>query len=183
MTYASNAPKSAKPDAHPLTVPFNAIFFLQDSVPSCWKWWGENPQPGYVSIEQDYAEWLDLELGDRLEFEINQQTVYAEVSNFRSVRWDNMQPNFFIIFSPGTIDHLGGTYLSTALMEQEQKILLNELVQRFPTIVVIEIDAQVFAHQDFHGFLLQYLDQARLNRMSPLSLTSKRQPTPMRLVK
>jgi Holliday junction DNA helicase RuvA len=24
-------------------VPFNAIFFLQDSVPSCWKWWGENP--------------------------------------------------------------------------------------------------------------------------------------------
>ena len=107
------------------------------------EWWGENPQPGYVSIEQDYAEWLDLELGDRLEFEINQQTVYAEVSNFRSVRWDNMQPNFFIIFSPGTIDHLGGTYLSTALMEQEQKMLLNDLIRLVPTMVVIEIDALI----------------------------------------
>ncbi|MBU14153.1 MAG: permease [Gammaproteobacteria bacterium] len=106
-------------------------------------WWGSNPQPGYVSIEQDYAEWLDLELGDRLEFEINQQTVYAEVSNFRSVRWDNMQPNFFIIFSPGTIDHLGGTYLSTALMEQEQKMLLNDLIRLVPTMVVIEIDALI----------------------------------------
>jgi putative ABC transport system permease protein len=107
------------------------------------EWWGENPQPGYVSIEQDYAEWLDLELGDRLEFEINQQTVFAEVSNFRSVRWDNMQPNFFIIFSPGTIDHLGGTYLSTALMEQEQKMLLNDLIRLVPTMVVIEIDALI----------------------------------------
>ena len=106
-------------------------------------WWGEDSEPGYVSIEQEYAKWLDLELGDRLEFEVNQQIVSAEVSSFRSVRWDNMQPNFFIIFSPGTIDHLGATFLSTALMEREQKILLNDLVRLFPTIVVIEIDALI----------------------------------------
>jgi putative ABC transport system permease protein len=54
-----------------------------------------------------------------------------------------MQPNFFIIFSPGTIDHLGGTYLSTALMEQEQKMLLNDLIRLVPTMVVIEIDALI----------------------------------------
>ena len=107
------------------------------------EWWEANVEPGFVSIEQDYADWLDIELGDVIEFEINAQTVSAEVSSFRSVRWDNMQPNFFIIFSPGTIDHLGATFLSTALMEREQKILLNELVQRFPTIVVIEIDALI----------------------------------------
>ena len=106
-------------------------------------WWGEESEPGYVSIEQEYAEWLDLELGDQLEFEVNQQIVSAEVSSFRSVRWDNMQPNFFIIFSPGTIDHLGATFLSTALMEREQKILLNDLVRLFPTVVVIEIDALI----------------------------------------
>ena len=106
-------------------------------------WWGEESEPGYVSIEQEYAEWLDLELGDRLEFEVNQQIVSAEVSSFRSVRWDNMQPNFFNIFSPGTIDHLGATFLSTALMEREQKILLNDLVRLFPTVVVIEIDALI----------------------------------------
>lgn len=107
------------------------------------EWWEATVEPGFVSIEQDYADWLDIELGDVIEFEINAQTVSAEVSSFRSVRWDNMQPNFFIIFSPGTIDHLGATFLSTALMEREQKILLNELVQRFPTIVVIEIDALI----------------------------------------
>lgn len=106
-------------------------------------WWGEESVPGFVSVEQDYASWLDLELGDRVEFEVNQQIVSAEVSSFRSVRWDNMQPNFFIIFSPGTINHLGATFLSTALMEREQKILLNDLVRLFPTMVVIEIDALI----------------------------------------
>jgi|TARA_B110000879_G_scaffold25402_1_gene34183 putative ABC transport system permease protein len=107
------------------------------------QWWGENSQPGYVSIEEEYAGWLDLELGDTIEFEINQQTISAEVSSFRSVRWDNMQPNFFIIFTPGTIDHLGATFISTALMEKDQKILLNDLIRLFPTVVVIEIDALI----------------------------------------
>lgn len=107
------------------------------------EWWGEAADAGYVSIEDEYASWLDIEIGDQIEFEINQQTVFAEVSSFRSVRWDNMQPNFFIIFSPGTIDHLGATFISTALMEREQKILLNDLVRLFPTMVVIEIDALI----------------------------------------
>lgn len=106
-------------------------------------WWGDEGQPGYVSIERDYAQWLDLELGDVLELNINEETVRAEVSSFRSVRWDNMQPNFYIIFSPGSIDHLGATFLSTALMEQEQKLLLNDLIRAFPTMVVIEIDALI----------------------------------------
>lgn len=107
------------------------------------QWWGEDSSPGYVSIEEEYASWLDIELGDIIEFEVNQQTISAEVSSFRSVRWDNMQPNFFIIFTPGTIDHLGATFISTALMEREQKILLNDLVRLFPTVVVIEIDALI----------------------------------------
>jgi putative ABC transport system permease protein len=114
-----------------------------DNLITAGSWWGENAEPGYVSIEQDYARWLDLELGDRLEFEVNQQVISAEVSSYRSVRWDNMQPNFFVIFSPGTIDHLGATFLSTALLEREQKILLNDLIRLFPTIVVIEIDALI----------------------------------------
>ncbi|MCH2576866.1 MAG: FtsX-like permease family protein [Pseudomonadales bacterium] len=114
-----------------------------DNLVTAGTWWGMEPLPGYVSIEEEYADWLDLELGDRIEFEVNRQIVASEVSSFRSVRWDNMQPNFFVIFSPGTIDHLGATFLSTALMEREQKILLNDLIRLFPTVVIIEIDALI----------------------------------------
>tara|TARA_B100001079_G_C16347905_1_gene486741 strand:- start:474 stop:1274 length:801 start_codon:yes stop_codon:yes gene_type:complete len=114
-----------------------------DNLITAGNWWGADASAGFVSIEREYASWLDLQIGDLLEFEVNQQIVSAEVSSFRSVRWDNMQPNFFIIFSPGTIDHLGATFLSTALMEREQKILLNDLIRLFPTVVIIEIDALI----------------------------------------
>ncbi len=108
------------------------------------EWWETNPQPGYVSLEDDYAERLGASLGDVIEFDVGQgRLLEARVQSLRSVRWDNMQPNFFIIFSPGTLDGLGGTYLSTALMAQEKKTLINDLLREFPTIVVIEIDALI----------------------------------------
>ncbi|MGB4248232.1 MAG: FtsX-like permease family protein [Pseudohongiellaceae bacterium] len=107
-------------------------------------WWDENSQPGFVSLEDDYAERLGAALGDTIEFDVGQgQLIEAQVQSLRTVRWDNMQPNFFVIFSPGTLDSLGGTYLSTALMQEEQKALINELLRLFPTIVVIEIDALI----------------------------------------
>lgn len=114
-----------------------------DNLVTAGRWWGEDAAPGYVSVEREYADWLGLELGDRLRFEVNRRVVAAEVSSFRNVRWDNMRPNFFIIFSPGTIDRAGATYLSTALLAPEQKELLNELVRRFPTVVVLEVDALI----------------------------------------
>lgn len=107
------------------------------------QWWGPDAEPGQVSVEQDYAARLNIRLGDEVQFEVNRQPVTATVTSIRSVRWDNMQPNFYFIFSPGTLDHLGATYLSTALMEREQKFLLNDLVRRFPTMVVIEVDALI----------------------------------------
>ncbi len=107
------------------------------------RWWEEG-ETGLVSVEDDYASRLGIRLGDVLEFRISDsRSVEVEVQSLRSVRWDNLQPNFFFIFSPGTIDFVGATYLSTVLMEQEQKVLLNGLLRAFPTIVVLEIDALI----------------------------------------
>lgn len=117
------------------------------------QWWDENPQPGFVSLEDDYAQRLGAKLGDTVEFDIGQgRLLEAQVQSLRTVRWDNMQPNFFIIFSPGTLDAMGGTYLSTALMAQEKKVLINDLLRQFPTIVVIEIDALI---EQIQGIIAQ----------------------------
>jgi len=107
-------------------------------------WWGADPEAGYVSVEADYASRLGILIGDTLEFRLSEtQSIEVEVQSMRTVRWDNMQPNFFFIFSPGTIDFMGATYLSTVLMNGEEKRLLNGLLRAFPTIVVLEIDALI----------------------------------------
>ncbi|MEX1196771.1 MAG: FtsX-like permease family protein [Pseudohongiellaceae bacterium] len=107
------------------------------------EWWGESPEPGLVSVEDDYAERLGMETGDELHFESGGQEFSATVHNLRSVQWDNMQPNFFFIFSPGTLDGSGATYLSTVQLEGEDKQLLNPLLRQFSTVVVLEIDALI----------------------------------------
>ena len=105
-------------------------------------WWeASDVAPGRVSIELDYAERLGVQLGDELVFRVGQAEIAATVGSFRTVRWDNMQPNFFFIFSPGTLDFLGATYLSTLLLEGEEKLLLNDMLRAFPTVVVLEVDA------------------------------------------
>lgn len=106
-------------------------------------WWGDELRPNEVSVELDYAERLGLQLGDELVFRLGQEEVTVTVTSFRTVRWDNMQPNFFFIFSPGTLEFIGATYLSTLLLEGEQKMLLNDLLRMYPTIVVLEVDALI----------------------------------------
>lgn len=106
-------------------------------------WWGAESRPNEVSVELDYAERLGLQLGDELVFRLGQDEVTVNVTSFRTVRWDNMQPNFFFIFSPGTLEFIGATYLSTLLLEGEQKMLLNDLLRLYPTIVVLEVDALI----------------------------------------
>lgn len=107
------------------------------------RWWGQESVPGEVSIEHEYAAWLGIGLGDVLEFEISRQRVQARVASIRSVTWETMQPNFFLIFSPGTLDRHGATYLSTFALEPYEKPLLDAFTRAFPTVVVIEVDALV----------------------------------------
>src|SRR5690606_26414055 len=105
-------------------------------------WWREGgADAGQVSVELDYAQRLGLQLGDELVFRVGETEIEATVASFRTGRWDNMQPNFFFIFSPGTLDFLGATYLSTLLLEGDDKLLLNDMLRAFPTVVVLEVDA------------------------------------------
>jgi len=105
------------------------------------QWWGPEPPPGLVSVEDDYARRLGIEPGDELRFESGGQAFTATVHNLRSVQWDNMQPNFFFIFTPGTLDPAGATYLSTVQLEGAEKELLNPLLREFSSVVVLEVDA------------------------------------------
>jgi putative ABC transport system permease protein len=57
------------------------------------------------------------------------------------VRWDGFQPNFFLVFSPGTLDGLAGTWLTSMKLGPEQRRLLVDMVRRFPSVSIFDIDA------------------------------------------
>ena len=94
-----------------------------------------------LSIEQSLAESLGVEVGDELGFTVGAEKVSTTITSIRSVQWDSMRPNFFIIFPPnGTIDGLPSTSLTSFYLAEQDKPLLNDFVRQFPTISVLEID-------------------------------------------
>ena len=97
-------------------------------------------EKGKVSIEQKLAKSLQVKLGDKLTFTLGSQQIYAQVSHIRSVRWDTMKPNFYMVFSPETLTGFATTYITSFYLAEDNKSLLNQLVKNFPAITILEVD-------------------------------------------
>ena len=108
------------------------------------EWWSAGAAPS-ASLEEEYAAALGLGLGDSLTFDVGGLPFSATVTNTRRVAWDSLQPNFFIILSPGALDGQPATYMTSFHLPSERKAFLNELLSRHPTVSVIDVD-QLITH-------------------------------------
>lgn len=102
--------------------------------------WPDIRQPGMVSIEQKLAGSLKVNVGDTLTFTIGSQQIKAQVDNIRRVDWDTMKPNFYMMFSPGTIDQFAHTFITSFYLPAEKKDLLNQLLKNYPAMTVLDVD-------------------------------------------
>lgn len=103
-------------------------------------WWAPDETEALLSLDANYAEEAGLTIGDRLEFDIVDRRVEARIASLRSVDWDSMRPNFFILATPSMMADLPATWLTSFRLEAEEKQFLTRLLRRFPTVTVIEID-------------------------------------------
>ena len=106
-------------------------------------WWPADSEEALISLEDEYAHQFGLSVGDELAFDIGGLPVTARIANLRSVRWDTLQPNFFIIFSRAGLAPFPTTHMTSFRLPPERKRFLNELLSAHPTITVIEVDAIV----------------------------------------
>lgn len=103
--------------------------------------WFEEGQRSGVSVEAELAEKLGLKLGDKLGFTIGSDKVSAEIISIRTVQWDSMKPNFYMVFPPGgALDAMPATWITSFHLPAEQKTELNAFSRAFPTISVLELD-------------------------------------------
>lgn len=106
------------------------------------RWWGNalaGELPG-VSVEEKLAGNLGIKLGDRLSFNVAGQTREVQVQSLRSVKWDNFQPNFFMVFQPGTLADLPVTYLTSFYLPGSDQRNAIELARAFPTVTLLPVD-------------------------------------------
>ena len=123
-------------------------------------WAREDAGKALVSVEKKLADDLQLHLGDRLTFQIGDQQISAVISNLRTLEWSSFHPNFFMIFPPGLLDSFPTTYITSFHLGSNQTLLLNQLVQVFPSVTVIDVANILQQMQDLLGKIvlaMQYL--------------------------
>jgi putative ABC transport system permease protein len=106
------------------------------------EWWpADYKGEPLVSLEEDAAKELGVEIGDHMAFLIAGQEIEARVSSTRKINWNSFQPNFFMVMSPGALDGYPTTFVSGAHVLAGGKDALVKLVRTHPTVSVIDIDA------------------------------------------
>ena len=125
------------------------------------EWWrpGDGGGPR-VSVEIELAEALGLKVGDALTYDVAGETITAQVASFREVQWDSFRPNFFMVFSPGTLDDSAGTYITSVHIPRERRTVLLDFVRQFPEVTAIDLEAiltQVRGVMDKASLAVQYV--------------------------
>lgn len=97
-------------------------------------------ETGLVSVEQKLAENLNIRPGDQLGFSVGGEKLQAKVVNIRYVQWDTLRPNFYMIFSPGSLDGFPTTFMTSFYLAKQQKEQLTALVKKYPATTILEVD-------------------------------------------
>ncbi|TWI53455.1 putative ABC transport system permease protein [Pseudomonas duriflava] len=120
-------------------------------------WWStKTPDdlPG-VSVEAQLAESLKVGVGDHLSFNIAGRILETRVTSLRTVDWNTFQPNFFMIFEPGSFTHVPVTYLTSFYIPPGNDRAMVALARSFPATTLLPIDSIL-------GQLRSILDQVTI---------------------
>ncbi|MFT4614373.1 MAG: putative ABC transport system permease protein [Bacteroidia bacterium] len=120
-------------------------FTWSDGVPAdnelvAGAWWEPGSEEAVVSIEQEFAERLEVEVGDKLDFLVGSQPLSVTVTSIRALDWQSMKPNFFLVFPPKILAPYPATFMTSFHLESGDKQFLNGFVRQFPTVTVVEMD-------------------------------------------
>ena len=111
----------------------------EDNKITAGRWW-QSDRTGLVSVEQKLAKSLKIKVGDKLTFTVGSEQFEATVSSLRDLQWDTMKPNFYMIFSPGTLENYPSTFITSFYLPEARKNFLNDLVKKFPSTTLLEVD-------------------------------------------
>ncbi len=107
-------------------------------------------EPVPISLEEGIAEELDVHVGDRLTFEISGRSMETEITSLRSVDWQRMQTNFFVVFPEGVLENAPqfNVLLTRAESDEESASLQQAVVADFSNISAIDLSLILSVAED-----------------------------------
>jgi len=106
-------------------------------------WWSEQSTVAEVSIEKSIAKRLQIKLGDTLTFQLGSDIIKVPVTSIRTVNWQSMQPNFYMIFSPTVLADFPASFIASLYVPKEKKQLIQAFLTDYPTVSLIDIEVMI----------------------------------------
>jgi len=106
------------------------------------RWWTEADarRRPLVSLEEEMARALWVDVGGTVAFDVQGVRVEAEVTSLRHVDWQSFSTNFFAILSPGALDGAPTTWVATARVPPAVETELQDAVVRaFPNVTAVPV--------------------------------------------
>lgn len=105
------------------------------------EWWDQDAPPGRVSVEAEIAKSLDIDPGDSVTFVTSRDEVTGTVTSIREVDWASFEPNFYFMFSPGSLAEQDATWLTSFWLPEGSGRRLSELLEQMPHATLLDVDA------------------------------------------
>ncbi|HEX2450940.1 MAG TPA: FtsX-like permease family protein [Gemmatimonadales bacterium] len=98
-------------------------------------------EPACISVEQDLARELGVAVGDEIVWDVQGVEVPARVTSLRMVEWARFEPNFFVVFAPGTLEKAPQTLITLTRVEDAalRGRLQRELAERWSNVTTLDL--------------------------------------------
>jgi putative ABC transport system permease protein len=116
----------------------------------------------YISLDQRYAQSINVELNDKILFNVQGMMIPTVVGSLREVNWSRMQTNFRVVFPAGVLEEAPQFHvLMTRVPSGEVSARFQgEVVQKFPNVSVIDLDLVLKLLDELLskiGFVIQFM--------------------------
>jgi putative ABC transport system permease protein len=94
-----------------------------------------------VSFESDVAKELGVTIGDRVTWDVQGVPVQSRITSLRDVDWARFEPNFFVVFPAGVLEHAPKQYVLLADVHTAAATagLQRTLGERYPNISSVDL--------------------------------------------
>lgn len=94
-----------------------------------------------ISLEVELAENLGVGVGDHITWDVAGREVETVVTSLRAVDWARFEPNFFVVFEPGTLEDAPRMSVVVAQVDDqtERARLQTTLVRTYPNISAVDM--------------------------------------------
>ena len=109
-----------------------------------------------ISMEREMAhEELNVGVGDTLTFDVQGRPLKTYISSLRTVDWQRMGTNYFVVFPEGVLERAPQTHvlLSRASDEDMSAAVQRSVVQQYPNVSAIDLSLILSTFQDLFGRL------------------------------